>query len=220
MTPREYADALRKLGKEELPKVAAAVVTRLAVAGQGAQARALGRDFTLRNKWTLGSLRTWKAKPMANIDRINAVTGTVSPYLDEQEVGGTETNKDGTPTRTTPSLTSRGRNWQKPISARFRWSALRNSKNNTFVLKPRSGAAVLSRKRQASRRAIRQAIIVQRTGVRTLKKLRVVNRSDVHLKATHWHERAMDRLTRPELFQAAFNDEMGKALARLGAMDA
>lgn len=224
LTPKQYAKKLREFDGA-LPAVYAATMTRLAVAGEGAQRRQLGKEFTIRNKWTTGSIKTWKAKPQKNAEKINAVTGTLSPYLLTQEVGGTEVGKDGKPTKTTPSAASRGKNWSRPIMARFRWKAVKAAGDAVFILKPRSGNAVVSRKRQGLTRTGRpskrggrcvltETIMVKRQG-RKLIRVRVINKGPVHLKPRHWHADAMKPLLKPTLIEAAFVDEAKKSLAKL-----
>jgi len=56
----------------------------------------MGKAFTLRNRWTAGSVRVEKARGI-NIGSMQAVTGSLAPYVAEQEFGAT-VQKEAIPT--------------------------------------------------------------------------------------------------------------------------
>src|SRR6185369_15174579 len=104
----------------EFSAATAATLNRIATAANGEQGRNLRREFILRNKFTQGSLMMFKATAKPDADKINALVGSKSPYLDEQEAGGVAETKAGGPVKSIPSLQARGGSWSKPVGARFR----------------------------------------------------------------------------------------------------
>jgi len=57
--------------------------------------KAMGRSFTIRNKYVQRSVRVDKAEIRSRVDSMHAVLGSVFPGLDKQEFGGTIAGKTG-----------------------------------------------------------------------------------------------------------------------------
>ena len=199
-----WAKKIKKLAKTEEPKIIAATLNRLATAANTAQGLALRRDFKLRNKFTLRSLKMFKASPKPDLAKIDAYVGSKSPYLDEQESGGVAETRSGRPTKTMPSLKARGGSWGKAIRPAYRWGKVHLGKNSPyFVLRPAG-------------KLLRSSYIFTRKAGRLVRVRKLLNES-IKLKATHWHSNAVGRFATQPKFASVYIDEASKALTRLGA---
>ena len=159
--------------------------------------------FLKIGEYSKRSLRTWKASPLRSIARIRAVTGSISPYLDLQEVGGTAKPQQGR-LMPIPTKAARGGNLANPIASRFRVSKMGDLKaksqgNKFFLLAPGMKE--------------RPWLIVRRYARGRLVWLRSLDRTEVNLKPQSWHRNAVKlRATQKALF-AAFLRNM-KALVK------
>lgn len=215
LTFKQLHAKLTALAKDEVPGVFARSINRVAKAAHGAQLRALDSKFTLRNKFTRGSMMLWEARPNKDPNKINAITGSRSPYLGVQETGGTEVGKDGKPTMTTPSKASRRGNWAKPIVSRFRWGSIgRIARRGPRGMTPKGAKAfVLGPGPRLS-----QETIFMRVGKKgKLVRIRTINRGKTMLKATKWHSGSIERVARREVMEASFAHEAYAVLGRMGA---
>lgn len=249
LTFKQLHAKLTALAKDEIPGVFARSVNRVAKAAHGAQLRALDSKFTLRNKFTRGSMLLWEARANKDPAKINAITGSRSPYLGVQETGGTEVGKDGRPTMTTPSKASRRGKWDKAVVSRYRFAAMgqiatRGKKGGAmspkgakfFILTPGKSADGLNhsrttkkwrtwsktkRTRPAPRKhweyKLTKPVIFTRTGKGKLVRVRTLNKSPVHLKATHWHSGSVEKVARQSVMEAAFKAEANAVLGKMGA---
>lgn len=110
---RDLQRELEQIGKRSIP-----FATRAALNGAAFRARALSREniqdsMTLRNKWTLGSVRVEPDRRELNIRRQAAVIGSTEGYLEDQEFGTTEAAR-GSEGVAIPTGYSAGQNGQKP----------------------------------------------------------------------------------------------------------
>lgn len=222
---RSLAKSLRLLAVDEFAVATAAAINRVARAAHSASMENIRREFTLRNKYTLGSMMYYKATPKKDANKIDAITGTRSRYLDEQEVGGVAQTKDGKPAKLMPSKASRSGVWKtKSILQRYRLNSIgdiakRKSKKMTpqtakaFFLQPTEnpGAKWL----RGLRRLDKSAIFIRRGG--KLIWVRVLTFNPIQLKATHWHGKARDKFGRQEVIDAAYRVELEKGLTKIGA---
>ncbi len=77
------------LFNEKLAKrITSASLTEMASQAATRAKRNVKRDFTLRNKWTLRSIRSTRSSPSRPINNQFALAGSVMPYLALQEKGG------------------------------------------------------------------------------------------------------------------------------------
>ena len=207
------AKALRRLSAEEFSTATAATINRIATAANGQQGRNIQRDFKLRNKFTLGSLMMFKATAKKDPDKIDALVGSKSPYLPEQETGGTAMTRLGRPAVSMPTLAARRGAWTRAVTARFRLDKIK-------PIGRRRGSGRMTPKGTPyfylQGGSLKNKMLFQRV-VSKLIRIRVITRGPVRLKATHWHTEAMDKAGRPALMSAAYGVELNKALTRLGA---
>ena len=87
---KAWTRKMNRVNKELLPKAIVATVNRAGQAAHSRSIRNIKNMFTVRNPYTEGSMKFWPAKYRLgrSIDRINAITGSKSPYLPLQETGG------------------------------------------------------------------------------------------------------------------------------------
>lgn len=82
----------RELRERAIPHATREALNGLAFAAKEEWPKQMAKAFTLRNKWTAGSVRVRKAVGN-NISRMQSEVYSASPYLAKQEHGGTESAK-------------------------------------------------------------------------------------------------------------------------------
>jgi hypothetical protein len=210
---KQFAKKIRLLAKGEEPKIIANTLNRLAGGAHSAQIHTLRKDFKLRNQFTLGSMRLLKANPKPDLAKIDAYTGSKSPYLPLQESGGVATTRADKDAKTMPSLASRGRVWGKAVRPGYRWGKVTLGPGSKFfVLKPGTKTA----RRGRGRGQLQDAAVFTRRGSKLIRVKRFL-RGPLMVKATHWHSGSVDRFATQPKFASVYIDEASKALTRLGA---
>lgn len=209
----KLAKKLKALSAEEFSIATAAAVNRVAHAVEIAQGFNVQREFTLRNKYTMGSLRRLKATPKKDANKIDSIVGSRSEYLDDQDVGGVARTRRGRPSLAMPSKASRRGNWGKPVTARYRMDKIKavGHRGQGGRMTPRGTPFFFLEGGK-----LKNKTLFERRG-RKLIRVRVVKNKPTNLKATRWHSSARDRLGRPSVMAAAFNAEINKGLTKLGA---
>ena len=184
------------------------------------------KQFILRNKYTENSLRFWaandKTPKMAgynkkytvklDLNRINAVSGTVSPYLPLQEAGGTQKPKIGAKYIPMPTTAGRGGNIRKAIPKKFRLGPNKPGfgKGSPFFALP-SGIYV----RVGKPSKLPRAAPGQARPLRPIIMIRTLGQSEQIVKKTKWHESAMKQWGTPENMQKAYIQAAERELKRL-----
>jgi len=194
---KSYRRRLEKMADEALPKTIAATINVVAEAAHSRSRRNLRTDFKIRNQWTERSLRYWKANPKTRIEKINAVTGSVSPYLPVQEKGGTvKAKKKAIPIAT---KAARGGMKDRVVLKRFRlgsMGSLKKRKGGKFFV------ANFSRKKGIFTRQRKKLIMVQDLSFKSYR-----------VRATRWHSRAVAAFGSSKMFQTAFVREAKRYLS-------
>jgi hypothetical protein len=208
---RALAKKLRAIAGPEFSEATAAALTRVAHAAHSQSLSNIRRDFTLRNKFTLGSMIFYKASPKKDPEKIDAITGSKSPYLPEQDEGGEALTRAGKPALSMPSLASRRGSWQRPVTARYRLGQLGTVGRRRNGKMTPNGAKFF----WLSGGSLTKPTLFTRQG-KKLVKVRLKTRP-IHLKATHWHSSAVAKFGRPEVMSAAWGKELSVRLAKLGA---
>ena len=202
---------MTRISDTELPEAIAAGINRIASGVALAQRNNLREDFILRNQYTEKSLAYYRANPKKDIARINAIVGSKQPYLALQEEGGTRRPKQGKKVPV-PTKTARGGNWKAPIQRRYtpRKGPL---SSKFFILRP--GAGTTGAKRRIAYQLQSPAMFKREGGL--LVKVRLLDQPSYHLKARHWHGRAVDKYARKDLMAMAFIQEAKRRLAKYQA---
>lgn len=155
----------------------------------------------------------FKATAKPDADKINALVGSKSPYLDEQEAGGDALTSKGTAAKTMPALGARRGAWGKAVVSRYRQKSM-------GTIGHRGAGGRMTPKGAKffwlSGGSLRNEMLFTRQGSK-LVRVRLKTRGPVRLKSTHWHSNAMAKAGRPALMSAAYGVELNKALTRLGA---
>lgn len=210
---KSLAKKLRLLSGPEFSQATAATLNRITSGVNGGQRINIKREFTLRNKFTLGSLMVFKATPKADANKINSLVGSKSPYLDDHEGGGTPKTRRGKDAVAMPSKASRRGNWGRPITARARMDKIRviGHRGRDGRMTPRGTPYFFL---EGGR--MKNKTLFERRG-RRLVRLRVITKGPVHFKASHWHTEATGKYGRPALVSAAYQVELARGLTKLGA---
>lgn len=88
---KDISRLANRLKKVQVKYAVLNTLNDIAALADKAQREQLGKEFVLRNKYTLGSLRTSKAR----LSKLQSEAGSIQGYLAKQETGGTKTGKGG-----------------------------------------------------------------------------------------------------------------------------
>ena len=191
---------LQRYNKDALPKAVAAALNAVGGAAHRQAERNVRTRFTIRNKFTMRSLRLFSANPKPDIKRINAITGTISPYLPLQETGGTVRARRkaiAIPTKNARISRSKAR----PVASRFRMNRMGQVArgNKFFMMRSKSGKLGIF-----TRRTKRKLVMVRDLSVRSF-----------HLRAKNWHSDAVRKFNRRSLYMSAFIRQAKIGLGRI-----
>ena len=139
-----------------------------------------------------------------DLNRINAISGTVSPYMPLQEAGGTQKPKIGAKFIPMPTTAGRGGSVRKVIPKKFRLGPGKPAfgKGSPFFALP-SGIYVRVGKPSKSGKLAPMIMI------------RTLGESTQVVKKTQWHESAMKQWGTPENMQKAYIQAAERELKRL-----
>lgn len=171
---RAYMRRLERMAEGTFPRVIADTINTVAGFAHVQSVRNVRDRMTLRNQYTERSIRFYKASPKANAAKINAITGSIQPYMATQETGGYRRPKRG---RKVPvaTLFARGGSPTRVVRKRYHAGTLGV---NQFVGKPRGGN--------------RPSGVWERTNRnKRLKMIRNLEEARVVIDATKWHSDAM-----------------------------
>jgi hypothetical protein len=190
---RAYSAALKRMGRELFPK---AMAETLNVAGKITTTRSernVRERFTLRNTYTVRSIRFSPAKVRSSGAVGYSQTGSISPYLPTQEAGATiraRRRKIAIPTKAarTSGLKT------KPVARRYRMNQIgRVGQGSKFFFLPLRKPGLFTRKGK-------KLIMIRDISVRSYR-----------LRPIHWHSDAVRKITRP-LMEQVFVREAKKQL--------
>lgn len=112
-----------------------------------------------------------------------------------------------------PTKKARRGYWSKPVSSPFRYDKIGTSMGaKFFMMRPGMGEG-LRKRRQYN---LEKTILFTRI-MGELVRVRVILKSPIQIKPTHWHSDAMSMAGRPAVIMAAYKEELNLALTRLGA---
>lgn len=171
---RAYMRRLERMAEGTFPRVIADTINTVAGFAHVQSIRNVRDRMTLRNQYTERSVRFYKANPKTDTSKINAITGSVQPYMATQETGGYRRPKQG---RKVPVATLRARGGSPSRVVRKRYRAGQLGPNE-FVGKPRGGNRPIG--------------VWERTNHnKRLKMIRNLEAERVQIDATRWHSDAM-----------------------------
>lgn len=191
---------LRQYRQDALPKAVAASLNVVAKVVHAQSERNVRTRFTIRNRFTLGSMMLWTAHPKEDLRKINAITGTRSKYLPLQEEGGTvraKRQRIAIPTKSARISKSKTR----PVARRFYMSRMGQvgSGSKFFMMRNKWGKLGIF-----TRRTKRKLVMVRDLSVRSF-----------HLRAKNWHRDAVRKFNRKSLYMRVFIREAKKGLGRI-----
>jgi len=193
-----YKVKLQKLGQDVLPRVIAETINTVASFAHAASIRNVRNQFGNRNKYTERSLKYYKASPKAKIDKINAVSGSISDYMDEQDQGGYRLPKSGSKAPVA-TLAARGGRSTAVVRKQYKAGYLGP---NQFIGTPRGG----NRPMGVYARTKRNKYLVM---------IRNITRAKVLIKGQHWHTNAVEFRYRRDELMREFSRQAEMEIARL-----
>ena len=208
---KALAKSLKLLATDEFSLATATAINRVAFAAHNASKGNIKREFTLRNNYTLGSMIFYKASPKKDTSKIDALTGSKSPYLDEQDAGGAVMTRQGKQAQSMPSRAARAGSWGKSVTSRFRRSAMGAIGHRSDGGMTPQGARFF----WLSGGSLTEPILFFRKG-KKLTRVRIATKP-LTVKATRWHMSAMEKFGREGIMAAAWAAELSKGLTKIGA---
>ena len=197
---RDYKRKLSALASDVLPRVVAETINIVAGFAHAESVRNIRKRFVNRNAYTERSARYYQAKPRKNWMEINAISGSISDYMDEQDAGGFRLPKQGS-RAPVATLAARGGSSTKTVRKQYQAGSLGK---NQFVGTPRGGNrpyGVYARNRKNTQ----------------LVMIRNISRTKVKIEGKHWHTDAVEFRYRREVLTAEFVRQAKIELAKLGA---
>lgn len=192
LNAKEWQAALAVFAPAVYRQASAQTLNAIAKQVDTAERENLRKSFTLRNKYTEGSLRLYTASEKKDIASQNAVVGSVSAYLPLHDTGGSRT-----PTGRAialPTLAARGNSPARAVKKQFRLDSLSAP---AFSMETRRGGAGLF--------------------VRKGKKLTMIRRlvESVRIKKTGWHSGAVQKYARKDVLEKLFRKKAERLLDKL-----
>ena len=175
LTPEEFVKTLQNFAKKGKGQAIADTLNAVAAEAHRLQRKNIEERMEIRSpKWTLHSLRYWKAHPKDDVRRINAIVGSVSPYLPVQDEGGDVRPMRGKTKNIPITKTARqGGTMAGKVIRRYRMDKVVDRKD-TFVLPLKSG---------------RKGIFMRQHGQVIF--LQMLAKDGVALTGNHWHTDAV-----------------------------
>jgi hypothetical protein len=124
-------------GKRQVPFALARALTWTAKDAQGDVRADLPKKFTLRNNFVSGGIKIVPARKGAP----EAIVGSITPFMQRQEEGGTKTGKGGHRI----GIPVKVKRNKRDIVPKSRWPAAVRGQPKTFVAKTGSGIGILRR---------------------------------------------------------------------------
>jgi hypothetical protein len=194
----KYKAALQRMAAEVYPQAIADTLNQVAGFAHYATAKNIRSRFTLRNRYTEGSLRFYKASPKAKIEKINAVTGSFSEYMVAQDAGGERRPKRGSRAPVV-TLAARGGNPAKVVRKKYHAGQLGPGQ---FVGQP-SGQPLGVWERY------------QRGKTKHVRLIRSLAMATVPIKARRWHRDGVEAYAKQSVIEAEFVRQAKAALAAI-----
>jgi hypothetical protein len=196
---KAYKRKLEMLGADVLPRVIAETINVVAGFAHVQSIRNVRSRFVNRNRYTENSVRFYKANPKAKIWKINAISGSISDYMDEQDSGGERVPKQGgkVPVAT---LAARGGDPKRVVRKANKAGQLGP---NQFIGTPRGS---LSRPHGVYQRNKKNKYLVM---------IRNISRVRVEIEGRHWHRDAVEFRYRREVLTGEFIRQAEREIARL-----
>lgn len=195
---KQWKKKIESLGADVLPRVIAETINVVAGFAHVDSVRNVRRRFVNRNKYTENSVRFYKANPKKDWKKINAVTGSISDYMDEQDSGGYRFPKKGRVAAVT-TLYARGNKSTQRKRNKFKLGQAENGdfKKHFFVGMPRGTGKNLGKK---------FGIYERTNGNKKIRMTHNLESEKVEIKETKWHRDGVDQRVKnliPEFIRQA-----------------
>ena len=187
---------MAKLAGKDFPAIVAKSINQVAERAHMSSIINAKNTFKKFNRFSAQSMRFYKANPKKNIFKINAIAGSRSEYLKNQDMGGTTSPRSGHYVPV-PTLAARRGSVRNSIQAQFRLDKGRKSK--FFVLNLESGYRGLFYRRAKWQRGGGHA-----ADTKKIVMLRALNQTSVKIKPMRWHTKAMKTYGTQAAMNAAF----------------
>lgn len=190
---KKFINTLKILNKETIPIIISETINNLASVAHVASIKNVRSRFVLRTKYTENSLRYYKANPKSDINKINAISGSISDYMDEQDQGGYRVPKIGAHVAV-PTLAARGGDRSKRKIKRYYLGQELEKHPKLFIGKPKG----------MGKNAGRVSGIYERhSDNKRIRMIHEIDKSKIQIKPTRWHVDAMRKYKFSE-FMAEF----------------
>lgn len=209
---KALAKKLRALSSEEFSQATASAINIVANKSNEQQKTVINNRFIVRNKYTIGSLKMFKASPKKDANKIDAIVGSKSPYMDEQEAGGITRTRTNKPAAAMPTKAARRGNWSKSVTVRLRMDKIKTiGRRKGGKMAPKGTPFFFL---EGGR--LKNQTLFERRGNKLIR-VRVIARGPIKLKPTHWHTEAMAKHGNAATMSKEWGQELSKSLSKLGA---
>lgn len=194
---RAYQSALKRLSRDLFPRAMADTLNSVGKAVHNRSIRNARGRFTLRNTYTVRSIRFSPAKVRSSGKVGYSQTGSISPYLPMQETGATvRARRRRIPIPTRAARTSGLKT--KPVARRYRMNQIgRIGRGSKFFFIPLRKPGLFTRKG-------RRLIMIRDVSVRSYR-----------LRPTHWHTDAVRKFGKRSVMEQVFVREAKKQLGHI-----
>jgi hypothetical protein len=195
-----YKKKLQRIGDDVLQRVVSETLNIVASFAHTQSQWNIRSRFVNRNAYTERSTRFYQAKPRKRWTDINAVTGSVSDYMDEQDAGGFRYPKSGSKAPVA-ALAARGGNSRAVIRKKYKAGQLGA---NQFIGKPKGGTGPVG-------------VYERRNKNKRMAMIRSLEFPKIQIKETKWHRDAVSSYARRDVIEREFIRQASAELSKLGA---
>ena len=199
-----YKRQLERLGADVMPRVVAETINTVASMAHVQTIRNTRQKFTLRNQYTERSIRYYKANPKKNWQRINAVTGSISPYMGLHDAGGQRRPKQGSRVPM-PTEYARGKSKTQVVRKRF-WAGTSPTKKQ-FIGVPKG------------RKTRLLYGLWERYGKnKKIRLIRAINESQIPIKESRWHRDGVSAWAKQSVVNKEFIRQAQREIAKIASL--
>jgi hypothetical protein len=180
INPEEFREIISNFSRNGVPVMVSESINALAGEASRLQKENIQNTMEVRSpRYTLGSLKYFKANPRKNIEQINAVVGSISPYLPVQDSGGEVSRVKGKSKNIPITRNSRsGGSMSGKVLRRYRMDKVFGGSTGAFVLHVKKYDDF-------------KGVFIRVKG--KLRLLQKLSEKSVMVRETNWHKDAIER---------------------------
>jgi len=191
----DWIKSMARLTDEQIPLVVANSLNSVAKTVETDSRNNVISKMTLRNNYTLKSIRSDLARVKKNWNNQYSRTGSISPYMDEQDAGGFRLPKKGR-SAVRHLLAARAGNKKSRVKPRFKAGTALTDKQFSGTPKGGNRPAGVWERRNNNKKLVPLRIFEEK----------------VEIKATNWHTQAVKKYGTRAALEKAYIKEANKII--------